>query len=124
VGEGTGIAGVDSVVAWSVAIAAILGLLGLMTRLVSKIYKAIDEAREIWRGHPGSPGIPPRPGIAERIGSAEQRGHRTEERVEAVEKRQDGVELRVDGLERNVGRLLLGGEGGQEGLLGSPRRVG
>ncbi len=111
-------------VAWSVAIAAILGLLGLLLRIVSKIYKAVSVFLEDWLGEPGRPGVPPRPGAMERIGSAEQRGSRTEERVEAVEKRTDGVELRVDGLERNVGRLLLGGEGGQEGLLGSPRRVG
>jgi hypothetical protein len=104
---------VDSVVVWSVAITAMLGLLGLLVRFVAKISKAVAIFMEDWGGEEPRPGVPARPGVMQRVGSAETR--------------LDGVEHRLGGVERQVGRLLLdaddgGGEAGSgeraRGLLG------
>lgn len=101
---GTGIAGVDSAVAWSVGIAAVLSLLGLLVRFVAKIAKSVGIFMEDWGGEPPRPGVPGRPGVMQRVGD-------TEERVEDAEKRLNGVEHRLGGVERQVGRLLLGTDG-------------
>ncbi len=127
-GESTGVAGVDAVVVWSVAITAVLGLLGLLIRFVAKISKAVALFMEDWLGEAGRPGVPPRPGVMERVQVTEARAVSVETRVDGHEDRINGVERRVDGLERTVGQMMLDGCGdgeaeGPGGLLGRRRSV-
>lgn len=115
--DGTGVAGVDTIAVWSVAITAVLGLLGILIRVVSQILKAVTAFMEDWQGEAGRPGVPARPGVMERVRAGEVRAGEVETRVDVVEKR-------VDGLERTVGRIMLDGVDGvpRDGLLGGRGR--
>ncbi len=73
--ESTGIASVDQVVVWSVAITAIIGLLAWVIRAVRRIARTVDDFAEDWNGTPERRGVPARPGVMERLGRIEHELH-------------------------------------------------
>lgn len=84
----TGLAPVDSIVAWSVAIAALAGLCALVWRVlraVLRIADRFDAAWEDWAGSEGRPGVPARPGVMTRLGNHDQLLGNHEERITRVE---------------------------------------
>lgn len=84
----TGIGAVDSVVGWSVAVTAILGLAALVWRVlraVLRIADLMDEAWEDWSGSDGRPGVPARPGVMVRLGQHDERLADHEVRIARVE---------------------------------------
>lgn len=86
----TGVGAVDSMVAWSVAIAALAGLGALLWRVlraVLRIADRVDEAWEDWAGVEGRPGVPARPGVMTRLGEHDARLDDHEVRITRVETR-------------------------------------
>ncbi|MHB9862198.1 hypothetical protein [Streptomyces sp. YIM S03343] len=84
----TGIGAVDSLVAWSVAIAALAGLSTLLWRLlraVLRIADRVDEAWEDWAGSEARPGIPARPGVMVRLSDHDEQLTAHETRITRVE---------------------------------------
>lgn len=104
--DSTGIRSVDMMVVWCVALAAIIGLLGMLVRAVRKVGGRIGQIADDWNGEPPRPGFPGRPGVMERVGTLE---------TEVV-----SAKRRLLGLERFAGRALLDApdEGCDGGLLG------
>ena len=67
----TGVASVDTLVVWSVAVAAVAGLGALVWRVLRAVLRIADrvvEAWEDWLGAEGRPGVPGRPGVMARLG--------------------------------------------------------
>jgi len=86
----TGVASVDILVAWAVALTALGGLAGLVWRLlraVLRIADLVDEIREDWIGAPERPGVPARPGVMVRLGDHDQQLADHESRITRVETR-------------------------------------
>lgn len=84
----TGMAPVDSIVAWSVAVAALAGLGALLWRVlraVLRIADRVDEAWEDWAGAEARPGVPGRPGVMTRLGDHDQLLGDHEQRIARVE---------------------------------------
>ena len=74
--DSTGIAGVDQLVVWSVAAAAIAGALALLWRLTRgarRVLARMDEFADDWAGTPGRPGVPGHDGVMARLGGIEER---------------------------------------------------
>lgn len=89
----TGLGAIDSMVAWSVAIAALVGLGALLWRVlraVLRIADRIDGAWEDWAGTEGRPGVPARQGVMVRLGDHDQLLGNHEERITRVETRLPG----------------------------------
>lgn len=86
----TGLGTVDSLVAWSVAIAALAGLCALLWRVlraVLRIADRLDDAWEDWVGAEARPGVPARLGVMARLGEHDARLDDHEERIVRVEAR-------------------------------------
>ena len=86
--ETTGVASVDTLVVWSVAVAAVAGLGALVWRVlraVLRIADRVDEAWEDWMGSAGRPGVPGRPGVMARLGGHDDRLDEHEVRIARVE---------------------------------------
>lgn len=76
VAESTGVPVVDAAVIWSVAAAAILGLLTLACRAVvavRRMMQRVDDLVDDWQGVPERPGVPGRPGVMARLRQIESR---------------------------------------------------
>ncbi|MBD0837358.1 hypothetical protein [Streptomyces sp. TRM68416] len=94
----TGMGAVDSMVAWSVAIAALSGLGALLWRVlraVLRIADRVDEAWEDWAGSEGRPGVPARPGVMSRLGDHDHRLDDHDHRLDDHEQRITRVETRI-----------------------------
>lgn len=90
----TGLGTVDSLVAWSVAIAALAGLCALMWRILRAVLRIadwLDDAREDWVGVEARPGVPARPGVMARLGEHDVRIDDHEQRITRVETRLPGA---------------------------------
>ncbi len=103
----TGITSVDQAVIWSVALAAIFGVLAVLWRAIRRITQAVENFSEDWQGTPARPGVPARPGMMERVGGIEQSVGGIERRVGAIEHElhpNSGSSLRdaVDRVEEHV----------------------
>ncbi|MFF5004695.1 hypothetical protein ACFY3G_17915 [Streptomyces phaeochromogenes] len=104
--QSTGVPAVDTLVIWSVAAVAIVGIATLAWRAVRgfrRIIALLDDLVEDWNGRAGRPGVPERPGVMERLG-------RIEGRVTAVEHEMQpnsGASLRdaVDRVDRRTRQL-------------------
>jgi hypothetical protein len=68
----TGVAGVDTVAAWCLAGAAILGIAGVVWRGARRIVHRFDELVDDWQGTPARVGVAARPGVMARLGAMEQ----------------------------------------------------
>ncbi|MDH6116925.1 hypothetical protein ABH930_000344 [Kitasatospora sp. GAS204A] len=74
--DSTGIAGLDQLALWSVALTAIAGaaaLLWRVTRGAHRILQRLDEFADDWHGVPARPGVPGHDGVMARLGGIEQR---------------------------------------------------
>ncbi|MFR0351775.1 hypothetical protein [Streptomyces sediminimaris] len=81
-------AAIDSVVAWSVGVTALIGLAVLLIRLlraVLRIADRFDQAWEDWSGSEERPGVPARPGVMARLGQHDERLADHEVRIAHVE---------------------------------------
>lgn len=89
VSEGsTGVASVDTLVVWSIAVVAIAGLGTLLWRVlraVLRIADRVDQAWEDWAGSNGRPGVPGRPGVMARLGGHDGQLADHEKRIARVE---------------------------------------
>jgi hypothetical protein len=107
VSDTTGVASIDTLVIWSIAISAILGGIALVWRAIRRLARAVDDWIEDWQGTPARPGVPARPGMMERVGGIEQSVDRVERRVGAIEHElhpNSGSSLRdaVDRVEQSI----------------------
>ncbi|WP_371481911.1 hypothetical protein [Kitasatospora sp. NBC_00315] len=73
--DSTGVASVDQIVVWCVAITAIIGLLAWVVRAVRRIARIVDDFAEDWNGSPPRRGVPARPGVMERLDRIEHELH-------------------------------------------------
>ncbi|MDG9705534.1 hypothetical protein [Streptomyces sp. DH37] len=112
--NGTGVAAVDSLVVWSLALVAIAALAGLLWRGVAalrRLIRRIDYLVDDWTGTPARPGVPARPGAMERIGSIEETMGRMDERLQVVEhevRPNSGRSMRdaVDRVDRRTAQIV------------------
>lgn len=84
----TGVAAVDGLAGWAVALAAISGLVALLWRVIALLVRGLrrlDDIADDWTGTPARPGVPARPGALERIGGIESAVCRMDERLRVVE---------------------------------------
>jgi hypothetical protein len=107
VSDSTGIASVDHLVTWSVAVAAVVGLVAMVWRAARGIARRLDHLLDDWAGEPARPGVPARPGLVERIARIEDRQLQQGARLAAIEHElhpNSGSSLRdaVDRVERHV----------------------
>lgn len=101
----TGIAPVDAVVVWSIALSAIIGLLAMIARGLRKITKPLGRMLDDWNGEDPRPGVQGRPPLMQRVGDLETG-------MKSVKGRTDALETRVGGVERSIGSRLLDGDQG------------
>lgn len=83
--QGTGVPVVDAAVIWSVAVAALAGVVALGwrgVRAVRRIAARLDDFAEDWAGIPGRPGVPGRKGVMERLDGIEARIGRVEHELQ------------------------------------------
>jgi hypothetical protein len=76
VNNGTGVAGIDQAVVWSVTVAALAGGMGVMwraTRSLRRLLGRLDEFADDWQGVSSRPGVPGHEGVMARLGSIEAR---------------------------------------------------
>ncbi|WP_405930310.1 hypothetical protein [Streptomyces sp. NBC_00827] len=74
--DSTGVSAVDTLVIWSVAAAAVAGLVTLAWRTVRglrRLVARIDDFTEDWNGTPARPGVTERPGVMLRLDRIEDR---------------------------------------------------
>lgn len=86
--DGTGIAGVDSVVVWIGAITVIVGGAGMLwkwTGWLRRIVRQLDDFADDWHGTEGRPGVPARPGVMERLAGLERGGAAILMRIDGIE---------------------------------------
>jgi hypothetical protein len=72
----TGLAAVDQLVVWCVAITAIAGVIALVWRLtrgMRHLAARLGDLVDDWTGVPGRPGVPGHEGVMARLGSIEDR---------------------------------------------------
>lgn len=105
--DSTGVPAVDAVVTWSVAGAAVVGLIAMVWRAVRGIARSLDHLLDDWNGQPGRPGVPARPGVVARIARIEDHQLAQGARLAAIEHElhpNSGSSLRdaVDRVERSV----------------------
>ena len=105
--ESTGVPQVDQLVTWSLAVAAVVGLVAMIWRAVRGIARRLDHLLDDWAGEPARPGVPARPGLVERIARIEARQVVQGERLDRIEHElhpNSGSSLRdaVDRVERSV----------------------
>lgn len=62
----------EQVTLWTGAATAVLALLGLLLRGITRIARRLDEWAEDWQGTPRRPGVPARPGVMERLALIER----------------------------------------------------
>lgn len=74
--DSTGVPGVDHLVVWCVAAAAIAGgvaLLWRFTRGLRLLVRRLDEFADDWSGSSERPGVPAHPGVMVRLSAIEER---------------------------------------------------
>ena len=101
----TGIAPVDAVVVWSIALTAIITLLTMIWRGLRKITKKTGHILDAWNGEEPRPGVPGRPPLMQRVGDLETG-------LQSVKGHAAALETRVGGVERSIGSRLLDGDQG------------
>jgi hypothetical protein len=71
----TGIAGVDHLVVWCLAVGAIGGALAILWRLTRSVRQLLHRLAEVaddWQGTPARPGVPERLGVMARLDRIER----------------------------------------------------
>lgn len=66
----TGVAGLDTLVVWAVAITAVAGLAAVLWRAVrwaARLGRAVEQVIEDWSGTPARPGVAARPGVMQTL---------------------------------------------------------
>ena len=77
--ESTGVPLLDAAVVWSVAGAALAGMIILIwrgVRGIRRVIERVDTFADDWAGVPSRPGVPERPGVMVRLDRIEERATR------------------------------------------------
>lgn len=109
----TGIPTVDAIALWAGIIAAV-GAAGAVLfrwgRNVRRASRRLGQVLTDWTGEPGRAGVPPRPGVMERLGAIDERLSALDQRVGKIEHEvhpNSGSSLRdaVDRVDARTARL-------------------
>ncbi|MEH0410996.1 hypothetical protein [Streptomyces scabiei] len=86
-GTETGIPALDAALVWGGALSLLVGLGTVCWRVVRgsvRLGRRVDEFIDDWSGEPSRPGVPPRPGVMERMGGLEDRMGGLEEELQRI----------------------------------------